>query len=227
MPIETSTVTSASTVTQQPTAAQGSNKLGKNEFLKILTAQLANQDPTSPLDSNAFVAQLAQFSTLEQMQNSNDTLTELLALQKSSSGTAAVSMVGKEAIFDSYQMDLAEGGTVSVDAKLGSAANAVGMVIVGPDGEIVRTQAFGGKDAGTYTLTWDGLSDSGARQAPGTYTVSVYAKDASGNDVPVTQQARGRITGVSFQNGSAELMVGSTSVSLSDVTAIEEPKSSH
>src|SRR5512138_1042562 len=85
--------------------AQGSDKLGKNEFLKILTVQLANQDPTKPMDSNAFVAQLAQFSALEQQQNTNDTLTKMLTLQQASAGTNAVAMVGKDAIYDSNQMD--------------------------------------------------------------------------------------------------------------------------
>jgi flagellar basal-body rod modification protein FlgD len=227
MPIETQTIASASTVTQQPASGQGSSKLGKNEFLKILTAQLANQDPTAPMDSNAFVAQLAQFSALEQMQNSNETLTEMLALQKSSSERSIVSMVGKDAVYDSNQMDLEKGGSISVDAKLGSSASSLTMVITGSEGQQVWSKTFGSKDPGTYTLTWDGCSDSGAPQDPGTYTVSVFAKDASGNDVAVTQQARGRITGVSFQNGIPELMIGNTPLSLSDVTAIEEPKSSY
>jgi len=62
MSIDTSTVTNATQAVQQPADATGSNELGKDQFLQILTAQLANQDPTAPMDSNAFVAQLAQFS---------------------------------------------------------------------------------------------------------------------------------------------------------------------
>src|SRR5512138_1867306 len=86
--------------------AQGSDKLGKDEFLKILTVQLANQDPTKPMDSHAFVAQLAQFSALEQQQNTNETLTQLLTLQQSAHNSELVGMVGKDALYDAHQMDL-------------------------------------------------------------------------------------------------------------------------
>jgi flagellar basal-body rod modification protein FlgD len=224
MSIDTSTIASATATAQQPADTHGSSKLGKDEFLKILTTQLANQDPTAPMDSNAFVAQLAQFSTLEQMQNSNDTLTQMLALQQSSGQTAAVAMVGKDALYNSHQMDLASGGQITVDATLASAAGDVVMEIDDASGNVVRRQSFGVMDAGSHSLTWDGRNDSGAAQSPGTYYVTVSATDLSGNAVSVTQQSRGRITGVSFQNGNAQLMIGNTSISLSDVTAIQESK---
>jgi flagellar basal-body rod modification protein FlgD len=101
---------------QQPADATGSNDAGEDRIPQILTAQLANQDPTAPMDSNAFVAQLAQFSALEQQQNTNDTLTQMLALQQSSGQTNAVAMVGKDAIYNASQMDLSAGGTISVNA---------------------------------------------------------------------------------------------------------------
>ena len=226
MSIETSTTTSVSQATQQPDNAHGSSKLGKNEFLKILTMQLANQDPTSPMDSNAFVAQLAQFSALEQAQNTNDTLTQLLASQQSSNQTAVVAMVGKDAIYDASQMDLSANKPVSVNATLASSAADVVMEIDDADGNVVRRQSFGALAAGSHTLSWDGLNDSGVVQSPGTYHVSVSATNITGNPVSVTQQSRGRITGVSLQNGTAQLMLGNTPISLSDVTEIQEAKNS-
>ena len=222
MPIDTSTTTSINQTVQQPTGATGSNALGKNEFLKILTAQLANQDPTAPMDSNAFVAQLAQFSALEQQQNTNDTLTQMLALQQSSSQTNAVAMVGKEAVYNASQMDLSAGGKVSVDATLAATAGDVIMEVDDASGNVVRRQSFGPLTAGVHTLTWDGLNDSGVAQLPGTYHVSASATDLTGNPVSVTQQSRGRITGVSFQNGTAQLMIGNTTISLSDIVELQE-----
>ena len=228
MSIETSTTTSTQSVaTQQPAGAQGSSKLGKDEFLKILTAQLANQDPTAPMDSNAFVAQLAQFSALEQAQNTNDTLTQLLASQQSSSQNTMVSMVGKDAIYNASQMDLSAGGSISVAANLASAAGDVVMEVRDADGNAIRRQSFGALSAGNHTLTWDGINETTRVAAlPGTYTVSVGATDLAGQPVSVTQQSRGRITGVSFQNGTAQLMLGNTSISLSDVTEIQEASTS-
>jgi flagellar basal-body rod modification protein FlgD len=222
MPIDTSTTTSVSQTVQQPAGATGSNALGKNEFLKILTAQLANQDPTAPMDSNAFVAQLAQFTALEEQQNTNDTLTQMLALQQSSSQTNAVAMVGKDAVYNASQMDLSAGGTISVNATLAATAGDVIMEVDDASGNAVRHQSFGPRTAGSQPLTWDGFNDSGVAQLPGTYSVSLSATDLSGNAVSVTQQARGRITGVSFQNGTTQLMIGNTTISLSDIVELQE-----
>jgi flagellar basal-body rod modification protein FlgD len=230
MSIDTSTVTKASQTVQQPAGAQGSDKLGKNEFLKILTTQLANQDPTKPMDSNAFVAQLAQFSALEQAQNTNDTLAQMLSLQQSSSQTGnasvAVAAVGKEATYNASQMTLSAGGSIGVNAILPSSAADVIMEVDDADGNAVRHESFGGMAAGSHSLTWDGLNDSGVAQLPGTYSVRVSATDITGKPVSVTQQSQGRITGVSFQNGTTQLMIGNTPVSLSDVISIQQASNS-
>jgi flagellar basal-body rod modification protein FlgD len=225
MSIETTKLASSTSTTQQPDNAQGSDTLGKNEFLRILTAQLANQDPTKPLDSNAFVAQLAQFSALEQQQNTNDTLTQMLALQQSASGTSAVAMVGKDALYDAHQMDLASDGQITVNATLSSDATDTIMEVDDADGNVIRRQHFGAKSAGSNSLTWDGMNDSGALQAPGSYYISVSAVDISGNPVSVTQQGRARITGVVFEDGSPQLLIGNTSIPLTDVQAIQESSS--
>ena len=210
----------------QTSSAQGSSKLGKDEFLKILTAQLANQDPTQPMDSNAFVAQLAQFSALEQQQNTNDTLTQMLSLQESASGSSAVSMVGKDALYNPKQMDLASGGSLTVNATLPSDAANVTMTVSDSNGNPVCTQDFGPKSAGTTALTWDGKDNSGVAQAAGTYSIAVSAVDISGKTMTVSEQARGRITGVTFASGTPELLIGNTSISLSDVQSIQESSNS-
>jgi len=148
MSITTSSTTSASqSVAKQPANATGSNALGKNEFLKILTAQLAHQDPTSPMDSNAFVAQLAQFSALEEQQNTNDTLTQMLALQSANNQTGAVSVavasVGKYATYNASQMTLSANGNISVSATLAAPATDVEMEVDDANGKQVRRQPFG------------------------------------------------------------------------------------
>lgn len=177
------------------------------------------------MDSHAFVAQLAQFSALEQQQNTNDTLSQLLALQKSSSGTEAVSMVGKDALFDVHQMDLVSGGSLSVNATLAADATDVIMEVDDADGNVIRRQSFGAKSAGSNALTWDGKNDNGAVMPPGSYYVNVTAVDISGNPVDVSQQARARITGVTFEGGTPQLLVGNTSIPISDVQAISESSS--
>jgi len=231
MAIDTSTVTSAASAVKQPANATGSNELGKDQFLQILTAQLANQDPTAPMDSNAFVAQLAQFSALEQQQNTNDTLTQMLTLQQSNGQTGnvsvAVAAVGKQATFNASQMTLSAGGTISVNANLASAATTVKMVVSDANGNTVQAATLAPMAAGNNTVTWNGLNDAQQAQAPGTYSIQVYASDINGNPVTVTQQASGLVTGVAFQNGIAQLMINNnTPVSLSDVISIQQVNNS-
>jgi len=85
--------------TAAPADAHGSNKLGKDQFLQLLMAQLSHQDPTSPADGNAFVAQLAQFASLEMAQNTNSNLEQLLAGQAAGNQTSALGLVGKQVVF--------------------------------------------------------------------------------------------------------------------------------
>jgi flagellar basal-body rod modification protein FlgD len=177
------------------------------------------------------VAQLAQFSSLEQAQNTNDTLTQMLALQQSSSQTGnssmAVASVGKEAVYNASQMTLSTGGSISVNAILPSSAADVIMEVDDANGKVVRSQHFGGMTAGSHSLTWDGYNEAGVAQAPGSYSIQMSALDITGKPVSVTQQSRGVISGVSFQNGSTQLMIGNTPVSLSDVISIQQVSNPH
>jgi flagellar basal-body rod modification protein FlgD len=220
-----STTASAGIQGQQATNADGSTKLGKDEFLKILTTQLQYQDPTAPLDSNAFVAQLAQFSSLEQMQNVNTSLDQLLTLQKSSNQTATVAMVGKDAIYQTDSMSLGASGGLRVQAQLTSNAADLVLEVEASDGTVVRRQSFGAHAAGTAELTWDGLNESGVRQSAGSYRLTVSAVDSQGALVSVSQRARGRITGVSMSSDGNQLLIGDTHVSMTDVVQIDESNS--
>jgi flagellar basal-body rod modification protein FlgD len=210
----------------QSTSAQGSDELGKTEFLELLCAQMANQDPTKPVDSTTFVAELAQFSALEQQQNTNDTLTQMLELQQSSAGNNAVAMVGKDALYNSNEMSLGtKGGTISVDATLAADAGSVTMIVADADGNLIRQQDFGPTQAGKQTFVWDGMNQNGAEQEPGTYSITVSATDVSGTAVGASQQSRGRITGVTFDNGTSQLLIGTTVIPISDVQSIQESSS--
>src|SRR3954462_6523060 len=128
--------------------AHGSSKLGKDEFLKLMMAQLSQQDPTAPSDSNAMVAQLAQFSSLEQMQNVNSTLTSLLVGQASQNNTGAINLVGKDILYKTDQLTLEAGQTPTASAKLGSEAAEVTATITDSTGKIVRTIKLGAQPAG-------------------------------------------------------------------------------
>jgi flagellar basal-body rod modification protein FlgD len=198
------------------------NKLDKNAFLRLLTAQMQYQDPTSPMDNTAFVAQLAQFSSLESMNNVNETLTKLLTTQNTSLQNTAIGMVGKTAVFATDQVSHTEGKSTTISADLSNVAMNVTMQISDEAGLPIRTIGLGPALAGKNTFSWDGKNDDGDDVLSGIYTIELTAQDM--NDTPVTlnQFAHERITGVSFVNGEAKLTAGGVSIDLSQISEITE-----
>lgn len=207
----------------QPSTADriGSDKLGKDEFLKLMLAQLANQDPTKPQDSQAFAAQLAQFSSVEQLENANRRLDDILLAQASSTQTAATSLVGKDASFRTDQIQLAAGESVQSGALLKGEATEVKISIV-QDGKTVRTMNVGAHASGPMTFTWDGRKDDGGTAAAGTYQVQVEAKNQKGEPVEVETRSSGFVRGAAFENGYPELLIGDQRVAMSQIVEINQ-----
>jgi flagellar basal-body rod modification protein FlgD len=204
------------------TAAQGSNTLGKDDFLKLLMAQLSNQDPTQPADPTTFTTQLAQFSQLELQQNANTTLTDLAASQASGNQVAAVNMVGKNVTYSTSSVTIAAaGGTLLTGSLAGDAAN-VSAVITNGAGKVIRTIKAGAMPQGNVQIPWDGLDDSGSPMLAGSYSVQLNATDAQGKAVIATAQQSALITGVSFSNGVTQLIANGQSLPLGSITEIDQ-----
>jgi flagellar basal-body rod modification protein FlgD len=195
-----STAASTGTVT-----AAATKDLGKNEFLKLLLAQLANQDPTKPVDNQAFVAQLATFSQLEQLQ--------ALGVKQ------VAGLVGKQVEYRTDTLRL-DGKPVVAQLNLESNADSLVAVVTDPAGRVVRTLALGARNGGASTFTWDGLDDSGSALPPGDYNVSINANRADGSSVPSTLRAKGSVDAVSFEGDSPVLLVGTVRVKLADVSQV-------
>jgi flagellar basal-body rod modification protein FlgD len=218
-----SEIQSAATATKEAATKSDPSVLGKDEFLKLLTVQLQQQDPTQPMDNTAFVAQLAQFSSLEQMNNVSDTLTKMLTAQGTALQTSALDMVGKTAVFTTDQVTIEQGKTASITANLSSAAANVTVTIQDSDGATVRTLNPGAMTSGLNHITWDGLDSSGDAVASGSYTVQVSATDLSGKSVSLTQCGSARITGVTYDStGTPLFTAGGNSLKLSDISEVDE-----
>jgi len=220
----TTAISSATTPTSADSAASttGSNTLGKDDFLKLLTAQLSNQDPLQPVDNQSFIAQLAQFSSVEQLQNVSSQLDTLLTAAASANQMSATSLVGKNVAFNADGVDVANGSASALRVNLPASAT-VTAVVQDASGRTVRTLALGAHGAGTFDLAWDGRDASGAAVPAGHYTVTLSAKAADGTDVTAGESARGLATGVAFDGGAAVLLVGGAQVKLSDVVEIDQP----
>jgi flagellar basal-body rod modification protein FlgD len=223
--MDTSTVSSTSTSASAGTSAAAStatNSLGQDDFLKLLTAQLANQDPLQPVDNQAFIAELAQFSSLQQLQGVSSRLDSLLLATTASSQLNTASLVGKNVSYKASGADLTSGQPPPALRVNLAATAAVTAVIQDGSGHAVRTMALGVHGAGTFDLGWDGRDDSGNALPPGHYTVTLSSKAADGSSPTVSAWTNGQVQGVDFSSGSAQLVVGGASVSLSDVVEITQ-----
>ena len=215
-------VNQTATANQPSTADRiGSNKLGKDEFLKLMLAQLANQDPTKPQDSQAFAAQLAQFSSVEQLENANRRLDDILLAQASSTQSAATGLVGKDASYRTDQVQLTADGSLTSGAWLHGDATDVKVKFL-QNGTVVRTMDVGAHGAGQLNFTWNGRKDDGGTAAAGTYEIRIEAKNDKGEPVEVETRASGFVRGVAFENGSPELLIGDQRVAMSQIVEINQ-----
>jgi flagellar basal-body rod modification protein FlgD len=201
-----------------------SNKLGKDEFLRLLMTQMGNQDPTAPNDSQAFVAQLATFAQLEQQENGNKTLESLLLAQASANQTSMANFVGRDVVFKSDSIELVKGEKPGAIATLKDDATNVTAVVLDSEGKTVRTMQLGAHDAGSVAFEWDGRDDSGRTMAPGSYTLRVTAGDKDGKSVAVEQRGTGHVEGIAYEDGVAMLKLGDVKIKVSDIVEINERK---
>jgi flagellar basal-body rod modification protein FlgD len=182
--------------------AGGAKPLGQEAFLKLLVAQLQNQDPLNPQENYEFVAQLAQFSSLEQSIGINDRLDALALQNQGMQNSQIVGLVGKEATVKGDIVTLSgQGATVPISFTLDAAAKEATVVIQDAAGRPVRTIPVGAKAAGTVSVQWNGQNDAGNPQPAGPYKVTVTAKGENDQPVSLTQQTSGMIEAVSFDRG--------------------------
>lgn len=192
-------------------------ELGKNEFLKLLVAQLQAQDPLNPMDSSEFISQLAQFSSLEQLQNINDKLDDL-----TSRISGAANIVGREIEALGTQVTVEDGVAGDIYFELAAETTGVYATISDSNGVYVRSLPIGPLGAGNQTVTWDGTDDNGKTVPDGTYTVDIQAVGTDGNAVEVTSFIKGKVTGATFENGMTYLLIGDNAIPLSSVIKITE-----
>ena len=204
------------------TAAANKASLAGNfdTFLRILTTQLKNQNPLDPLDTNQFTQQLVQFAGVEQQINMNQQLTTLVALQKATQTTSAMSFLGSTATVD---------GTTT---KLTNGAASWSFAVDKPSTATINIKSSNGALAysGSYPLTpgaqnfnWDGRGNNGVKWPDGDYTMTVTAKDASGATVAVSTEIRGTVDSVDLTQNPPVLKIGGQSFSLDRIKQVVRP----
>jgi flagellar basal-body rod modification protein FlgD len=202
-----------------PTGTDRTTGVGRDAFLQLLITQMRHQDPLSPMENEAFLAQLAQFSSLEQMQQLNENFAASMALSQSQANSAATGLIGRYVRASGDQVELAAEGDVSLGYFLGADA-AAEITVYDDRGAAVRTVQVSGGEAGSNEWRWDGRNDAGERLEAGQYTFAVTATDSNGDAVNAATTVLGRVEGITFQSGTAELLVNGREIPLSSVLEV-------
>ena len=193
-------------------------------FLSLLTTQLRNQDPLSPVDSNEFTAQLTQMAGVEQQLLTNDLLTSLLKAQQGDGLTGAAPYIGKDATAVWYATRF-EDGEASWSYELAADATDATLQVLDASGKVVWSGPAPDKTNGLHDFKWDGKTTGGGQvDDGGVYTLKVVAKDGAGKDVGSQVLIRGRVTGVEMYDNTPFVVIGKSIMPVSSLIALEEQK---
>ncbi len=205
--VATNTSSASSSTAANLASGQSSLNTSYSTFLTLLTTQLKNQDPTSPLDTNAFTQQLVQMTGVQQQLLSNQLLQQLVNQSSGGQGLSpSVNLIGKTATLSTASNTLS-GGQASWQYTLGPNATKGTATISNSAGTVVWTGPLTSLSSGVNTLTWNGNDSKGVKLPDGgTYTVSLTATDANGGSVSANPQITGVVTGVA-QNSSGQTLV--------------------
>jgi flagellar basal-body rod modification protein FlgD len=192
-------------------------------FLKLLTTQLKNQDPLSPLDTNQFTQQLTQMTGVQQQLLTNQLLTQLISQDQAGLGSSAVNMMGKTVTVSDPEVTLTN-SAASWDYTLGKGVSGATLSVLDANGKTVWSGKAPATTVGDHTFNWNG-KDLAGRQVPdgGAYTLQVDASDATGKRVTSTVQITGVASRVQTVNGQPYLTIGTAKAPLSAVTSISAP----
>ncbi|EKT4521068.1 flagellar hook assembly protein FlgD [Pseudomonas putida] len=209
-----------STKTDSSTGTAGS-ALGKDAFLQLLVTQMKNQNPLDPQENGEFVAQLAQFSSLEGIQALNQSVNGILSGMGSSQALQASSLVGRSVIVqnDKAVVDTTKSFTGQVVLPQNITEGKV--TIKDKDGNVVKTIELGAQKAGTADFIWDGTNDKGEKVDPGNYTFAA-STTVDGKSVTLATLLPATVNSVSFQNGGEMMLnlAGIGKIGISKVTTI-------
>ena len=214
-------VTDTTTATVKTDAARTSLATNFDTFLTLLTAQLKNQDPLSPMDSSQFTEQLTQMTGVQQQLLTNDLLTSLLAAQGGTGLGQGSNYIGKD-VTAVWAADKLTDGKASWSYELGADATAAKLEILDGSGKVVWTGQASELKEGVHDFTWDGKTTAGGQLSDGgVYTLKVTANNGT-NTISSQVLTRGQVTGVEMYDGVPYLNVGNSIVPMDAVISLQQ-----
>ena len=211
-------VSSTGSVLDRITDSRGRLADSTETFLKLLTTQLRNQDPFSPMDSTQFTQQIVQMTGVEQQLLTNDLLAALVGMNDG--GLAeSVNLIGKT-VTASTAASYLQDGEANWSYNLPRGAASVKLEVLDSTGKVVSSETLDATDAGDRTYRWDGKDDLGNQLADGDYGLRITATDTAGSKISVTQTLTGVASAVQAVDGTNIVTIGKTKVPISAITAV-------
>jgi flagellar basal-body rod modification protein FlgD len=220
--VNTTSYGASSTTNDQTSSSSGAEKLGMDQFLNLFIAQLKNQDPLNPLDSSEFTAQMAQFSSVEQLYGMNSKLGNIEeTLNSQNEQHDNLGYIGKTVKADDNTMVVGDGTVQPGSYSIDEGGN-VTIDVYDSQGQRVRTLYQGIEDKGEHGVNWDGRDDTGTLVGDGTYTFEITARDENGLIVPSNTYISGEVTGITYKNGQPYLMIGDKLLDSSKIIEVSQ-----
>jgi flagellar basal-body rod modification protein FlgD len=196
-------------------------QLGENDFLNLLVTQLKNQDPLKPVDNQEFVAQLAQFSQLQQSTQQVTLLRQMIDAQSASQQYSLLPLLGRQVQVAGSLVQLGS-GPATMSYSLDGQAASVKITILNAANQPVRALTLGSQSAGRQDVNWDGYDDNGVRVKPGTYQYVVSAVDRNGAKVGATTTSLVTVSGIQpNKEKSPSLLSGDQAFDPGSILAIQ------
>lgn len=197
--------------------------LGKDDFLKLMIAQLKNQDPLNPMDGTEYASQLAQFSSLEQITNLNEYLKKSVdanyMLTQSINNTMLATLIGKEVKISGNELKVDGQESINLGYDLPDGIKSVKINIYNEYGTLIKT-IEGSNKKGSNKLLWDLTDNNGEKVINGNYTFEVMAYDFNDKKVDTTSYKIGLIDGIKYTESGTMLIINGVEYSAGDILEI-------
>lgn len=193
----------------------------KNMFMKLLLAQIKNQNPLNPADQTEFVAQLAQFSTLEGIQNLNSSVQDISSMYRSTQALQATALVGRDVLVPGNIGYLEAGSKIEGTIAAGQASGDITMIVKDAKGAVVATRDLGNIGDAETPFSWDGTDNNGNPLAAGLYSVSIEG-NSGGNNRALETNIYSRVNSVSIVNNQGGMMLNLNGIGQVSSTSIQE-----
>lgn len=209
-------------VASSTNSSTGGQTLGKDAFLQLLVTQMQHQNPLDPQDNSEFVAQLAQFSSLEGITSLNESVTAISSNYKSSQALQASSLVGRSVVAQTDKAVVDTSKSLNGSVVVPQSVSEVKVSITDKDGNVVRTLDLGAQSAGNASFVWDGKNGKGEVMEPGTYTFKATTT-VDGAEAEMYTLLPATVSSVTISQTGGEMMLnlaGLGSIALSKVQTI-------